>query len=89
MTADTKRRAMNRSEIPDFVAEIIKAGCDITAIGHDKYVLGDIEEQDAAIDELDRIGEKYGDRDHLKLQIVAYLWSIDRYIELEPDVTRH
>ncbi|AII27820.1 hypothetical protein B9J07_13155 [Sinorhizobium sp. LM21] len=87
--AQSKRRKMKPSEIPDFVAEIIKTGCDITAIGHDKYVLGDIEEQDAAIDELDRIGEKYGDRDHLKLQIVAYLWSIDRYIELEPEVTRH
>ncbi|UTV37658.1 hypothetical protein MYG64_04905 [Ensifer adhaerens] len=86
---ESKRRAMKPSEIPDFVAEIIKAGCDITAIGDDKYVLGDIEEQDAALDELDRIGEKYGDRDHLKLQIVAYLWSIDRYIELEPEVTRH
>lgn len=87
--AQSKRRKMKPSEIPNFVAEVIKAGCDITAIGHDKYVLGDIEEQDAADDDLDRIGEKYGDRDHLKLQIVAYLWSIDRYIELEPEVTRH
>ncbi|MBD9519267.1 hypothetical protein IB262_05085 [Ensifer sp. ENS02] len=87
--AQSKPRKMKPSEIPDFVSEVIKAGCDITAIGHDKYVLGDIEEQDAAIDELDRIGEKYGDRDHLKLQIVAYLWAIDRYIELEPEVTRH
>lgn len=87
--AQSKPRKMKPSEIPDFVSEIIAAGCDITAIGHDKYVLGDIEEQDAALEDLDRIGDKFGDRDHLKLQIVAYLWSIDRYIELEPEVTRH
>lgn len=82
-------RQMKASEISAFIADVIAAGCDITAIGHDKYVLGDIEEQDAAIEELDRIGEKSGDRDHLKLQIVAYLWTIGRYIELEPKGTRH
>ncbi|MBD9635494.1 hypothetical protein IB277_04150 [Ensifer sp. ENS07] len=87
--AQSKRRKMKPSEIPDFVAEIIKTGCDITAIGHDKYVLGDIEEQDAAIDELDRIGERYGDRDHLKLQIVSYLWSIGRFIEVSSEGARH
>jgi hypothetical protein len=65
------------------------AGCEITAMGHDKYVLGDIEEQHRARDELDRITEKYGDHDPLKLEIVAYLWSIDRYIELEIEGTRH
>ncbi|QHG70137.1 hypothetical protein [Ensifer adhaerens] len=87
--AQSKSRKMKPSEIPDFVSEIIAAGCDITAIGHDKYVLGDIEEQDAALEDLDRIGDKFGERDHLKLQIVAYLWSIGRYIELEIEGTRH
>ncbi|USJ27400.1 hypothetical protein [Ensifer adhaerens] len=80
---------MKPSEIPDFVSEIIAAGWEITAIGHDKYVLGDIEEQHRAIDELDRITEKYGDRDPLKLEIVVYLWSIGRYVELEAGSTRH
>ncbi|MBD9592666.1 hypothetical protein IB270_07460 [Ensifer sp. ENS05] len=80
---------MKASEIPAFVDEVIDAGCNITAVGHDKYVLGDIEEQDAAIEDLDRIGEKYGNRDPLKRQIVAYLWSIGRYIDLETEGTRH
>lgn len=84
-----KDKRMKASEIPAFVDEVIGAGCDITAVGHDKYVLGDIEEQDAAIEDLDLIGEKFGDRDHLKRQIVAYLWSIGRYIDLETGETKH
>ncbi|MEJ7013773.1 hypothetical protein [Sinorhizobium meliloti] len=50
-------RLMLESEIPAFVDAVIGAGCDICAIGHDSYVLGDLEEMDAAADELDRIGE--------------------------------
>ncbi len=87
--AQSKRRMMKPSEIPDFVSEMIAAGWEITAIGHDKYVLGDIEEQHRARDELDRITEMYGDRDSLKLEIVAYLWSIGRYIEIASEGTRH
>ncbi|MHA4733394.1 hypothetical protein ACN9MC_20645 [Ensifer adhaerens] len=44
MTED--KRQMKASEIPAFVDEVIGAGCNITAVGHDRYVLGDIEEQD-------------------------------------------
>ncbi len=87
MTDD--KRQMKASGIPAFVDEVIKAGCNIIAVGHDKYVLGDIEEQDRARDEIDRISERYGNGDPLKLEIVAYLWSIGRYIDLEPDGTRH
>ncbi|WP_437412957.1 hypothetical protein [Sinorhizobium meliloti] len=43
-------RLMLESEIPAFVDAVIKAGCDICAIGHDCYVLGDLEEMDAAAD---------------------------------------
>ncbi|RVI55256.1 hypothetical protein [Sinorhizobium meliloti] len=53
----------------------------ICAIGHDCYVLGDLEEMDAAADELERIGEKFGDRDFLLREIVAYLRSIRRYLD--------
>jgi hypothetical protein len=87
MTED--KRQMKASEIPAFVDEVIGAGCNITAVGHDRYVLGDIEEQDRAKDELDRITGKYGNRDPLRLQLVAYLWSIGRYIDLEIEGTRH
>lgn len=72
---------MLESEIPAFFEEVIKAGCDICAIGHDCYALGDLEEMDAAADELERIGVKFGDRDFLLLEIVAYLRSIGRYLD--------
>ncbi|GCA52818.1 hypothetical protein GOA99_22870 [Sinorhizobium meliloti] len=77
-------RLMLESEIPAFVDAVIEAGCDICAIGHDCYVLGDLEEMDAAADELDRIGEVFGDRDFLLLEIVAYLRSLGRSIEPGP-----
>ncbi len=86
---ENNRRQMAASEIPAFVADVIAAGCNICAVGHDKYVLGDIEEQDRAKDELDRILVKYGNRDPLKLEIVSYLWSIGRFIEVSSDGTRH
>lgn len=72
---------MLESEIPAFVDAVIKAGCDICAIGHGCYVLGDLEEMDAAADELDRIGEVFGDGDFLLLEIVAYLRSLGRYLD--------
>lgn len=75
-------RLMQASEIPAFVDEIIQAGCDICAVGHDGYVLGDIEEMVDAESELERIDEAYGDRDFLKLEIVAYLRSLGRYLDV-------
>jgi len=86
---ENARRQMKVSEIPAFVDEVIQSGCSITAVGHDKYVLGDIEEQGRAKDELDRITKKYGNRDPMRLQIVAYLWSIGRYLDLETEGTWH
>lgn len=87
--ADKKRRTMSRSEIPNFVAEMIAAHCDITAVGHEMYVIGDVDAGERAMKDAQRIGEKYGDRDPLKLEIVSYLWSIGRYIELASESTRH
>lgn len=76
-----QRKLMGSSEIPAFVEEVIEAGCDICAVGHDCYVLGDLEEMDAASDELQRIGEKFGDRDFLILEIIAHLRSLGRYLD--------
>ncbi|RWM09765.1 MAG: hypothetical protein EOR72_25960 [Mesorhizobium sp.] len=76
-------RLMKASEIPAFVDQVVKAGCDICAIGHHGYVIGDIEEQIAADEELERTSEEFGDRDFLLPEIVAYLRSIGRY--LDPD----
>lgn len=78
------RREMKASNIPAFVVDVIEAGSDICAVGPESYVIGDLDGQDAAIEELKRIGERYGDRAPLKLEIIAYLWSIGRYIELGP-----
>ncbi|MEI2298820.1 hypothetical protein [Ensifer sp. MJa1] len=85
----TGRRHMKASEIPAFVVDVIEVGCDISAVGHESCVIGDIEEQDAAIEELDRVGEKYGNRDPLKQEIVNYLWSIGRYVDIASEGTRH
>lgn len=76
-------KVMQPEEIPAFVSDVIKAGCDIYAIGYDGYVIGDIEEMDAARDELVRINKVYGDRDFLRLEIVAYLRSLGRYLDIE------
>ena len=72
---------MKESEIPAFVYAVIEASCDICAIGHDCYVLGDLEEMDAATEELERIDQVFGDRDFLLPEIVAYLRSIGRYLD--------
>lgn len=80
-------KLMQASQIPSFVDEIIQAGCDICAVGHDRYVLGDIEEMVDAESELQRIDEAYGDRDFLKLEIVAYLRSLGRYLDVGSSAT--
>jgi hypothetical protein len=41
--ATRQRKLMGASEIPAFVEEVIEAGCDICAVEHVCYVLGDLE----------------------------------------------
>ena len=65
---------MTSNEVPDFVNELIAAGCEITAIGHKIYVTG--EAKGSAIGEVRRITEKYGDRDPLRLEIIAIAITI-------------
>lgn len=59
MAHSTKQKLMDVSDIPALVDDIIKAGCDICAIGHDKYIIGDAELQPGAHEKtrrmLDRI----------------------------------
>lgn len=83
------RRLMKSNEIPDFVAEMIAAGCDICAVGHYTYVAGDMDPSEAAMNEVKRISEKFGDCDALRQEIADYLWSIGRYIEVASEATRH
>lgn len=77
---ESRHHQMNASEIPAFVVDVIEARCDICAVGSESYVIGDPDQQDAAIEELERIEERYPAYDPLKLQIVAYLWSIGRFV---------
>jgi hypothetical protein len=65
---------MTSNEVPDFVNELIAAGCEITAIGHKIYVIG--EAKDSATEEVRRTTEKYGDRDPLRLEIIAIAITI-------------
>ncbi|MBD9524946.1 hypothetical protein IB262_34380 [Ensifer sp. ENS02] len=77
---------MTPNEIPDFVNELIAAGCEITAIGREMYVIG---EAKGASAEVRRITKKYGERDPLRLEIIADLRSFGRYIEQETEETGH
>ncbi len=76
------KKTMTREEIPDFVREIAATGCDILAVGEDSYVVADAHLPDDVYEaiepEMQRISEKYGRRDHLMVQISAYLRSIGR-----------
>lgn len=73
---------MTEDQIPEFVRDIAETGCDIRAVGEDAYVIADADLSDDVYEaiepELIRISSKYGKRDHLLLQIVAYLHSIGR-----------
>ncbi|PST24190.1 hypothetical protein C7U60_09755 [Mesorhizobium plurifarium] len=89
MAQRTRHKLMKASDIPSFVDDIIETGCDICAVGHDKYVIGDADLAPAYYEKvrrrLDTIEETYGDRDFLKSEIVAYLRSIGRYIDVGAD----
>ncbi|EHK78802.1 hypothetical protein SM0020_06482 [Sinorhizobium meliloti CCNWSX0020] len=89
MAQSTKRKLMKGSDIPAFVDEIVETGCDICAVDHDKYVLGDADlspdEYEKVRRKLDKIEDNYGDREFLRLEIVAHLRSIGRYIDVGAD----
>jgi hypothetical protein len=70
---------MREDQIPDFVRELLAIGCDICAIGDEHYAIDDGDlAPEVGRPKLDRISAEYGNRDHLKLEIVAYLHSIGR-----------
>ncbi|XOK15601.1 hypothetical protein ACI6PO_28035 (plasmid) [Agrobacterium tumefaciens] len=80
------KRQMLETEIPAFVDDVIATGCDICAIGHDGYVIGDSDlsdiEYEIAGPKLAHIRETYGDRDHLLREIATYLRSLGRHHDL-------
>ncbi|MGV8935698.1 MAG: hypothetical protein ACOH2J_01120 [Allorhizobium sp.] len=78
---------MLTKQIPAFVNDIVAFGCDICAVGANSYLIGDadLEEDHYELikDDLSCLDEFYGPRDHLKFEIIAYLRSIGRAIELD------
>ncbi|MER8816310.1 hypothetical protein [Mesorhizobium sp. M0965] len=77
---------MQEKDIPTFVQSVVDLGCDICAVGHFGYVFGDVDlppaQREAIQPQLRLIDETYGERDHLMAEIIAYLRSIGRYIEV-------
>ncbi len=80
--SDITVKKMREADIPAFVEAVVATGCDITAVGDQHYVLGDADLSDPKWDEvqpvLQQITLDFGDRDHLRSKIVAYLHSIGR-----------
>jgi hypothetical protein len=77
---------MTEDQIPDFVEAVTAIGCEMCAIGTFGYVIGeaDLPEQHRKriAEELRRINAVFGERDHLKNEIIAYLRRIGRVFEL-------
>ena len=76
---------MRADEIPAFVDAVVATGCDICAVGHDAYVIGDADLSEAelieALPKLRVVEKQFGERDFLKMEIVAHLRSLGRYID--------
>ncbi|MER9221922.1 hypothetical protein NKI48_23835 [Mesorhizobium sp. M0644] len=77
---------MQEKDIPAFVQSVVDLGCNICAVGHFGYVFGDADLPPAQLDAIEPqvrwIEETYGERDHLMAEIIAYLRSIGRYVEV-------
>ncbi|MBZ7927196.1 hypothetical protein LAC81_35215 (plasmid) [Ensifer adhaerens] len=69
---------LSEDESPGFVEGVIASGGHVNAVGHNMYVICDEGEQDAVLKELNRICEKYTDRDSIRREIANYLLSISR-----------
>ena len=77
---------MRELDILAFVQAVVDTGCDICAVGHRGYTIGDVDlprdRREAVALKLREIDEKFGDRDHLLPEIVAHLRFLGRYIEI-------
>lgn len=77
-----KGTLMRTADIPAFVDSVIATGCDIRAIGHRRYIIGDLdlgdEQWERAAPMLAEISRTFGDRDFLITEICQYLHSIGR-----------
>lgn len=83
---------MTEDQIPDFVDDILATGSPICAIGDDLYVLGELDVPEPDMERVSRevhaISLRYGERDNLRREICAYLYSIGCSYELKQE-THH
>ncbi|PVE49895.1 hypothetical protein [Rhizobium rhizogenes] len=80
---------MTEDQIPDFVDDVLATGSPICAIGDDLYVLGELdvpeEDMERVSREVHAISLRYGERDHLRREICAYLYSVGRFYDLKQE----
>ncbi|CDZ66609.1 Hypothetical protein NGAL_HAMBI2605_48850 [Neorhizobium galegae bv. orientalis] len=80
---------MTKEEVKTFVVAMIEAGSNIQAIGTVGYVLAEpVDPEDGeAYARIELVSESFGERDHLKEDIIAYLHQIGRVVEIpeKPD----
>lgn len=75
-------REMRQEEIPDFVTQVLSAGCSILAIGRDCYVLENLNGDSVCEFALEMVAKKFGNRDCVKYDIISYLQSIGMKINI-------
>ncbi|WP_430253121.1 hypothetical protein [Neorhizobium sp. DAR64872/K0K18] len=71
---------MLEARIADFVSEVAAIRCDMCAVGHESYLFGDADLTDV---DYERVAPILSEIDHLKAEIIAYLRSIRRFIDLD------
>lgn len=80
-------RRMRAEEIPDFVADILAAGAQMIAVGHDIYLIGETEVPEElyeqVVSEVQNICDRYGRREHLRREIATHLCRLGRFVDLE------
>jgi hypothetical protein len=73
---------MTKDEVEAFVAAMIEAGSNIQAIGTVGYVVAEPVDptDEEAYRRIELVSKAFGERDHLKYEIVAYLTKIGRVV---------
>jgi hypothetical protein len=75
---------MTKEEVKAFVTAMIEAGSNIQAIGTVGYVLAEpVDPTDReAYRRIELVSSAFGERDHLKEDIIAYLHEIGRVVDI-------
>jgi hypothetical protein len=78
---------MRKDQIPEFVEAILDTGCLVRVVGHKRYLFTRPDVPDGEFDHICRSVHKicnaYGDRDHLRPHIVAHLYRIAKFRDIE------